>query len=87
MLSAFGGARLRGWFKSEAARKYAQSAGMGLDIQNHAAEVKLLAERKAGELLESDPNEASRNALQETRKDSWQPDVPRERPPKRKPRL
>lgn len=37
--------------KAEAARKYAQSAGMGLDIQNHAAEVKLLAERKAGELL------------------------------------
>jgi N6-adenosine-specific RNA methylase IME4 len=37
--------------KAEAVRKYAQSAGMGLDIQNHAAEVKLRAERKAGELL------------------------------------
>jgi hypothetical protein len=37
--------------KAEAARKYAQSAGMGLDIQNHLAEVKLRAERKAGELL------------------------------------
>ncbi|MBX3436065.1 MAG: hypothetical protein KF861_01145 [Planctomycetaceae bacterium] len=37
--------------KAEAVRKYAQSAGMGLDLQNYAAEVKLRAERKAGELL------------------------------------
>ena len=37
--------------KAEAVRKYAQSAGLGLEIQNYAAEVKLRAERKAGELL------------------------------------
>lgn len=37
--------------KAEAARKYAQAAGMGLEIQNYAAEVKLRAERRAGELL------------------------------------
>ncbi|QEG01544.1 hypothetical protein Mal15_56210 [Stieleria maiorica] len=37
--------------KAEAARKYAQAAGMGLEIQNYAAEVKLRAERRAGKLL------------------------------------
>ena len=37
--------------KAEAARKYAQSAKLGLDIQNYAAEIKLRAERKVGELL------------------------------------
>lgn len=37
--------------KAEAVRKYAQSVGMGLELQNYAAEVKLRAERKAGELL------------------------------------
>ena len=37
--------------KAEAARKYAASACLGLEIQNHAAEIKLRAERKAGELL------------------------------------
>jgi hypothetical protein len=37
--------------KAEAARKYAQSAAMSLKIQNRAAELKLLAERRAGELL------------------------------------
>ena len=39
--------------KAEAVRKYAQSAAMGLDAQNRAAEVKLRAERKAGQLLNS----------------------------------
>lgn len=38
--------------KAEAARKYAQSAALSLKIQNRAAELKLLAERRAGELLE-----------------------------------
>jgi len=38
--------------KAEAARKYAQSAALSLKLQNHAAELKLLAERRAGELLE-----------------------------------
>lgn len=37
--------------KAEAVRKYPQSVGMGLELQNYAAEVKLRAERKAGELL------------------------------------
>ncbi len=37
--------------KAEAARKYAQAAGLGLEIQNYAAEVKLRAERRAGSLL------------------------------------
>ena len=37
--------------KAEAARKYAQSAALGLEIQNQAAEVKLRAERKVGSLL------------------------------------
>ncbi len=37
--------------KAEAARKYAQAAGMGLEIQNYAAEVKLRAERRAGSLI------------------------------------
>ena len=31
--------------KAEAVRKYAQSASLGLDVQNRAAEVKLRAER------------------------------------------
>jgi hypothetical protein len=37
--------------KAEAARQYAKSAALGLHVQNLAAEVKLRAERKAGELL------------------------------------
>src|SRR5262245_50404124 len=37
--------------KAEAVRKYAQSASLGLDVQNRAAEVKLRAERQAGALL------------------------------------
>lgn len=37
--------------KAEAARKYAQAAGLGLEIQNQAAEIKLRAERKAGAFL------------------------------------
>lgn len=37
---------------AEAARTYARAAKMGLVAQNHAAELKLRAERKAGELLQ-----------------------------------
>src|SRR4051812_22510939 len=37
--------------KAEAVRKYAQSASLGLGVQNRAAEVKLRAERQAGKLL------------------------------------
>lgn len=37
--------------KAEAVRTYARSARVGLEIQNQAAELKLRAERKAGQLL------------------------------------
>lgn len=37
--------------KAEAVRKYAESASLGLQVQNRAAEVKLRAERQAGQLL------------------------------------
>ena len=37
--------------QAEAVRMYVRSARLGLEIQNHAAEVKLCAERKAGKLL------------------------------------
>lgn len=37
--------------RAEAARHYAKSAALGLHVQNLAAEFKLRAERKAGELL------------------------------------
>lgn len=37
--------------KAEAARAWAKNARLGLDAQNHAAEIKVWAERKAGELL------------------------------------
>ena len=43
--------------KAEAIRVYVRSAEEGLEAQNHAAEIKLRAERKAGELLaEMDKN-------------------------------
>lgn len=38
---------------AEAARTYARAAKLGLEAQNHAAEIKLRAERKAGELLKA----------------------------------
>lgn len=37
--------------KAEAVRCYARSAALGLQAQNHAAEVKIQAERKAGKML------------------------------------
>ncbi len=37
--------------KAEAIRVYIKAAGEGLEVQNQAAEIKLRAERKAGELL------------------------------------
>jgi len=43
--------------KAEALRAYAKQAGMGLQMQNDCAEIKLRAERRAGELLaEMDKN-------------------------------
>lgn len=40
---------------AEAARVYARQAQLGLQAQNHAAEIKLRAERRAGELLAEMP--------------------------------
>ena len=37
--------------KAEALRAYAKQAGMSLEMQNECAEIKLRAERRAGELL------------------------------------
>src|SRR3990167_141894 len=37
--------------KAEAVRMYAKQAGMGLEMINGAAEIKLRAERRAGEML------------------------------------
>ena len=37
--------------KAEALRAYAKQAGEGLDMQNRCAEIKIRAERRAGELL------------------------------------
>lgn len=37
--------------RAEAMRQYARAAQLGLEAQNHAAEIKLRAERRAGELL------------------------------------
>lgn len=42
--------------KAEALRVYAKQAGYGLEIQNRAAEIKLRAERRAGELLRDLPH-------------------------------
>lgn len=39
--------------KAEAARTYAKAARLGLELQNRAAEVKLRAERKAGQFLKT----------------------------------
>lgn len=39
--------------KAEAARKYAQQAGLGLGMQNQCADIKIRAERKAGKILKS----------------------------------
>jgi hypothetical protein len=39
--------------KAEAARTYIKAARLGLELQNRAAEVKLRAERKAGQFLKS----------------------------------
>jgi len=48
---------------AEAARVYAKSAQLGLEIQNHAAFVKIQAERRAGELMAKLPRaDVSRNA-------------------------
>jgi|GEM_PF-797874 len=42
--------------KAEALRVYAKQAGYGLEIQNRAAEIKIRAERRAGEILQKEVN-------------------------------
>lgn len=43
---------VKNWIdKAEACRVYAKKAQKGLDIQNQAAEIKIMAERKAGDML------------------------------------
>ncbi len=52
---------------AEAARVYARQAQLGLDAQNNAAEVRLRAERRAGELLaEMQKNAGGRPPVQAT---------------------
>jgi len=49
---------------AEAARVYAKQIGLGLEAQNHAAEIKLRAQRKAGEILEKmDKNKGTKSQL------------------------
>ncbi len=43
--------------KAEALRQYARQAGQGLEMQNQCAEIKLRAERRAGEMLAETPKE------------------------------
>jgi len=51
---------------AEAARVYAKAAKLGLENQNEAAEIKIRAERKAGQLLAQMPkNEGERGKIQE----------------------
>jgi len=38
---------------AEAARVYARQVNLGLEAQNHATEIKLRAQRRAGEILQS----------------------------------
>ncbi|GAI89017.1 unnamed protein product, partial [marine sediment metagenome] len=42
--------------KAEALRAYAKQAGMSLEMQNECAEIKLRAERRAGEMLVENPD-------------------------------
>jgi hypothetical protein len=49
--------------KAEALRVYAAAAKLGLESQNEAAEIKIRAERKAGELLRSMPKQTGGDAM------------------------
>jgi hypothetical protein len=49
---------------AEAARIYAKQIELGLEAQNHAAEIKLHAQRKAGEILSTmEKNKGAQNQL------------------------
>jgi phage N-6-adenine-methyltransferase len=49
--------------KAEALRAYAKQAGEGLAIQNECAEIKIRAERRAGELLKATPKRTGGAAM------------------------
>jgi N6-adenosine-specific RNA methylase IME4 len=51
---------------AEAARVYAQAAKLGLESQNEAAEIKIRAERKAGEMLKQMPKQDGGDAKRKT---------------------
>ena len=61
---------------AEAARTYARAAKLGLEAANHAAEVKLRAERKAGELLSELAEQSKEGQRRENQYtvQSYQPD-------------
>ncbi|GAG85801.1 unnamed protein product, partial [marine sediment metagenome] len=46
--------------RAEILRIYAKKVGKGLEVQNRCAEIKIRAEKKAGELLKVIPREKSR---------------------------
>lgn len=51
---------------AEAARHYARAAQLGLEAQNHATEIRLRAERKAGEFLRDMPKSAGGRPQEKT---------------------
>ena len=61
---------------AEAARTYARAAKLGLEAANHAAEVKLRAERKAGEMLSELAEQSKEGQRRENQYtvQSYQPD-------------
>lgn len=52
--------------QAEALRTYCEAAGMGLVMQNECAELKLRAERKAGEMLAALPKKANQHVAGDT---------------------
>lgn len=51
---------------AEAARIYARQVGLGLEAQNHAAEIKIRAQRRAGEILDQmEMNKGGRPSMEE----------------------
>lgn len=52
--------------KAESLRHYCEAAGLGLVMQNRCAEVKLRAERKAGELLAEMPKNPGGRSTSDT---------------------
>lgn len=67
---------------AEAARIYAKQVELGLEAQNHAAEIKIRAQRKAGEILSSmEKNKGTRGNIQEQLTGAYQQKAPEEQPP------